>query len=187
MSAYVVLQHFLAAVWDRFLQIVTAPLHNPQMLWITLPLLITLLLMEFYFGRYTKEELGWNTAVANSLVLVFVSLDLLRQIYGVSNPYDLYTTFDIYHEKTIIALAVGVGGLLIMNLDFFHILPKKFAFKISSSLPVNFIAYLSVVAVYTNLTRDWYALAASAFLFLAVAFFFGVVHYLEPEAGESVT
>ncbi|MBD3354899.1 hypothetical protein GF361_02850, partial [Candidatus Woesearchaeota archaeon] len=58
---------------SRFMELVTAPYHHSELLWITIPLVAALILMDIYFGRYKKEELGWNTAVGNTLALAFVA------------------------------------------------------------------------------------------------------------------
>ena len=177
-------QHILPSLWERFSELVSAPLRTPDMLWITLPLLITLVMMEVYFGRYRKEQLGWNTAVGNNLVLVFVSLDLLRQLYGSSGLAGTSEVFALYPGKTIIAAGVGLSGLLILYYDFFHLLPKRFAFAISSSLAVNLTAYLAIVFIYTNLAIDLYTLFASLMLFLIAAAFFAVIRRIEPKPAE---
>ncbi len=177
-------QHVLPTLWERFTALVSAPFKNPEMLWIALPLLAALLLMELYFGRYRKEELGWNTAVGNSLILVFVSLDLLRQIYGSVSINAIAEVFALHPSKTILSVAVGLSGLLILYYDFFHLLPRRFAFTISSYLGVNLLAYLSAAVVYADLRIDWYTLFAAILLFLFAAVFFAVVHKIEPKPRE---
>ncbi|MBI2141332.1 hypothetical protein HYU16_02815, partial [Candidatus Woesearchaeota archaeon] len=79
---------------------------------------------------------------------------------------------------------VGLSGLLILYYDFFHLLPKRFAFTISSSLAVNLTAYLAIVFIYTNLAIDWYTLFASLMLFLIAAAFFAVIRRIEPKPAE---
>ncbi len=177
-------QHILPVLWERFSEIVSAPFRTPDMLWITLPLLITLFMMEVYFGRYRKEQLGWNTVVGNNLVLVFVSLDLLRRLYGTSGIAAIPEVFALHHGRTIIAVAVGLSGLLILYYDFFHLLPKRFAFTISSSLAVNLTAYLAIVLIYTSMAIDWYTLFAGLLLFAAAAAFFALVRRIEPKPAE---
>ena len=66
---------------NRGVNIVKAPFINQDMLWMLLPLLATLILMEFYLGRYKEEDIGWSEALGNALVLVFVSIDLFRHLY----------------------------------------------------------------------------------------------------------
>ncbi|MBI2550269.1 hypothetical protein HYV83_03760 [Candidatus Woesearchaeota archaeon] len=178
------LQHILPSLRERFSEIVSAPFRTPDMLWITLPLLITLVMMEVYFGRYRKEQLGWSTAVGNNLVLVFVSLDLLRQLYGSSGLAGISEVFALYPGKTIIAATVGLSGLLILYYDFFHLLPKRFAFTISSSLAVNLTAYLAIVIIYTSVGLDWYTFFAGLLLFVTAAAFFALVRRVEPKPAE---
>lgn len=183
MSTQYFIHNVIPSIWERFVDVVAAPFSNPGMLWITLPLVITLLMMEFYFGRYRSEELGWNTAVGNSLVLVFVSLDLVRQVYGGAQLSSVWDVFLLNTAKTVIAVVVGFSGLLIFYTDFFHLVPKWFAFDISSPLAVNFTAYLSIVFIYTNLTIDVYAVIAALLLLLLLVVLFAVVHYFEPKVG----
>ena len=54
-----------------------------EVLWIIFPLAIATVVMLIYFGKYREEKPGWNSYVSNSLVLLFVSVILLRQIYNV--------------------------------------------------------------------------------------------------------
>ncbi|MBI3037125.1 hypothetical protein HYY73_05260 [Candidatus Woesearchaeota archaeon] len=177
-------QHVLPSLWERVSQLVAAPASNPEMLWIALPLIVTLFTMEFYFGRYRRESLGWNTSVGNSLVLVFVSLDLLRQIYGSASINAVAEVFSLNPSKTILAVAVGLSGLFILYYDFFHLLPKRFAFTISSYLGVNLLAYFSAAVIYADLRIDWYTLFAALLFFLFAAIFFAVVRRVEPKPRE---
>ncbi|MFC1768870.1 hypothetical protein ACFLZX_03835 [Nanoarchaeota archaeon] len=185
------------AIGMRYVELFSAPYHFPNMIWIVTPLIVTLVLMEFYFGRYTKEELGWNTAVGNSLVLIFVSLDLLRFIFTQAYPDIVITHPGILFLNIVklpvidpikfsIAVVIGLVGLWIMLFDFFHILPKKVAFKLSESLPINVIAYLGIVLVYTDLLLDTslfnitITVLAALLMFISLMLMFGVVHILEP-------
>ena len=182
-------------VYPRFIQLVEAPRENPEMMWILTPLIIMILLMEFYFGRYTGEELGWNTAVGNSMVLIFVAIDLLRYVYGdqgivrfyeggleglsVINPY-------LLPLKTLIAVFIGMWGLMLLLMNFFHALPKKVAFFLSSTLPINITAYLGIIIVYSgdkinDIPINLTTIAAAVLLFIVVSLFFKIVHFLEPK------
>ncbi|MFC1649073.1 hypothetical protein ACFL1B_06505, partial [Nanoarchaeota archaeon] len=51
-------------IGDRMAYILTAPVFNPDMLWLVIPMVFALIVFEFYFGGHKKEELGWNSAVA---------------------------------------------------------------------------------------------------------------------------
>src|SRR3989344_25778 len=101
MAELELIKETLFLVWQRVLEILQAPLIMKDMLFILLPLLVVLLIIELYFGRYKYEKLGWNTAVGNSLALFFVGMNLL---------YFLYTNNLLFVEspKTTLAFIVVV-------------------------------------------------------------------------------
>lgn len=166
---------------SRLYEILTVPVDHPDVLWMAIPLLTTLFLLEFYFGHYSNEELGWNTALGNSLVLIFVSIDLFRLIYdGLGTP-SISVMASESPEKFLLAFFVGVEGLWLMFSNFFHLLPKKIAFAISSVFPINMTAYLSLVIVYAGISIDIATIAASIFLFVVLLLFFRIVRFLEPK------
>ncbi|MFC1691266.1 hypothetical protein ACFL0W_03730 [Nanoarchaeota archaeon] len=165
-------------VFQRLTELIKAPFLYPEMIWIVTPMVITLLIMEFYFGRYKKEELGWNTAVGNSLVLLFVSLDLLRFIYH--NPTTTFANYYMDPIKTVVAAGVGFYGLMLLFLDFFHFLPKKLAFFLASSLPINVTAYIAITVVYSGLIFDRYTIGAAVAMFLVLFIFFRILRFVIP-------
>lgn len=167
--------------------ILLAPVENTEMLWMVIPLLITLVIMETYFGRYVNDELGWNTAVGNALVLLFVSMDLLRTLVRqLPPPHTVQTVLPHFHEgKFIIALLVGLGGVYLLLTDFFRILPKQIAFNLSSAFPINYTGYLALVLTYSNIPLGWHTWAGALLLFgvLAMAFWFFrlLIPYADPQ------
>ncbi len=172
-------------LWERFQLLLTAPLTIPDMLWIVTPLLLALLLMEFYFGRYSKEELGWNTAVGNSMILIFVALDLFRFLFG--SLRESAIIYMLYRElKIIIALFVGLQGVVLLYENFFHRLPKRISFFISSALPINLTAYIAIVVIYTNIPIDLYTIAAAGMLFFLLQGLFGILHYAQKKRKEFI-
>ena len=161
-------------IWHRMLELIKAPTQNTEMLWITIPLVLTLFLMQFYFVKYTREQLGWNAAVANTLVLVFVSLDLFRFIFHYSAPPS-FLNWLLFPVKSLIAFIVVIEGLLLFFADFLHFLPKRIAFFISSSLPVNLTAYLAIVLVYTGMEITTTTILAAVMLFFILLLFFSIL------------
>ena len=179
----------LPSLKQRLIDMIQAPVVHRDMIWIITPLFITLLLMEFYFGRYSKEEMGWDTAVGNSLVLIFVCLDLLRYMYGETSFFGTIGTIRTIPisnlpVKTVVALVIGIYGFILLFFDFFHWLPKKFAFVVSSTLPINLIAYISVVVVYADLPVDYLTLVSSLVLLVGLFIIFSIIHFIEPKKRE---
>jgi hypothetical protein len=168
---------YLMGIKDRYLEILFSPAENPEMIWLLLPLVLSLLLIEFYFGRYKEEELGWNTAFGNSLVLIFVSIFLAKY---------MVETGLIFEDSTrlIIVSIIVFLGILLTIIDFFHILPKKIAFEVSSKLPMNFLAYISIILVYTDRAHIPLDITtSSAFILLFITFTIAIqlIHFLAPE------
>ncbi len=170
----------LNIIWDRVLEIAKQPLLSKDMLWILLPLLLTLLLIELYFGRYKREELGWNSALGNSLVLFFVGMNLFSWLQRNDLLY-----FAVFGEtalaKSIIAAVVTLESILLIALNFFHATPKKIAFSLSSVLLLNFIGVISIILVYSPIDMGILTLLASVVLFVLLCFFVKSLQLFEKE------
>lgn len=172
-------------IYERILDILKQPMLNKEMLWILMPMLLSLFLIELYFGRYVKEELGWNSAVSNSLVLFFVGLNLASWLYSNNMLPGFVPVETAVLEtaliKTFIAAVVIVESILLLILNFFHLITKKFAFGISSSLIINFIAVISIILVYSEVPLDIITLLACLVLFICLVIFFWFIHLIEPK------
>src|SRR3989344_5233011 len=68
------------SAFDRALELAMQPSIHKDMLILLLPLLATLFVMQIYFSRYKREELGWNSAFGNSIVLLFVGISLIAYL-----------------------------------------------------------------------------------------------------------
>jgi len=156
----------------------SSPFHFTDMLWILIPLLFTLFLMELYFGRYKFEELGWNTAFSNTLVLIFVSLDLLRYLY---NNGEL-----IFGLKTILVGSVIFLGVILTFFNFFHILPKELGFTISSKFPMNFLALCSLLIIYSRVPLDFATAGGVIILMIVTYSIIKLLNWVTPEGTQEL-
>ena len=167
-------------LYPRGFAIIDAPLKTPEMLWMLVPIIASGILMEFYFGRYKEEELGWNTAFGNSLVLTFVSIDLFRHTYEPTGMTILESLQGPDGKITIAMMLFGFAILLVL-MDYFHFLPKKLAYAISSSSFVHMIALLGIVIVYSdNIPLEWTTLLACFLLFLFANFILHIIYWIVP-------
>ncbi len=162
---------------QRALEILIAPFSQPEMFWIIIPLIISMMLMSFYFGRYKKEEIGWNTAFGNSIVLVFACLDLLRYTYNAG------LLFQFNPQNALIAVLI-LEGLFLMMFNFFHLLPKSFAFGLSSGTTINVIVLFIIVLVYSRLPLDYITAIAAGLLAAVIVMVVSIIQTLLPEASE---
>ncbi len=144
----------VTSVIDMFLVLLTAPLDYPDMLWILTPLFLTMIFTELYFARYKFEELGWNSAYGNVLVLIFVAIDLFRFLY-VNNELAFVST------RNTLVITLTILGVVMSVANFLHVWSKEVAFGISSKLPINFLAYVAVVIIYADITINLITLIAS--------------------------
>ena len=187
---------FFGELWEgiqlvlgRSVDILEQPFLGTDMLWILLPLLATLFLIELYFGRYRKETLGWTSAVGNSLVLFFVAVNLFSYLYR-SNLLISVSLIDpnmisIAVIKSIITFFILLESILLIVLNFFHLMPKNLAFGISSALMINFIGVIAIIHVYSEtLPFDIIALLASLVIFIGLAVVFKGLQLMMPKASE---
>ncbi|MFA5796774.1 MAG: hypothetical protein WC916_01900 [Candidatus Woesearchaeota archaeon] len=167
---------FLTRVWE----IIQSPFQEREMLWMLIPLLATIIFMEFYFGRYKEEELGWNTAYGNTLILLFIGIDLFRRTY---EPLGLTIRDAITSGEPKIVIAITLFGfaLLLLLIDFFHFLPKKIAYIVSSPTYINLLALLGVIVVYSkDIPLDWTTLAACIVMFGIFMFIAQIIYWIVP-------
>lgn len=148
------------------------------MIWMVIPLIIVTIVMTFYFGMYKREQLGWNTAVSNSLVLIFVSIDLLRHIFNFTMPGSVMN-FAETPFKTLVAGLIFIEGIALMFINMMHFLPKRISFAISSPLPINVTAYVVMTIVYTEMVFDWITLLAAIVLFFIIYIILKLLQLLE--------
>ena len=194
MAWYEVLWHYLADiiypyfrddVYPRFLDIVGAPIDQLNMIWILAPLVITMVLIQLYFGRHKQEEIGWNTAYGNSIVLIFVTLNLFQYLYQ-TYGYETLLLFEGTPFYKSIYVSIGLlYAFVILLIDFTHLVPKKIAFFFSSSITVTVTAFIAIVLVYSDVPFDTVTLSAALIIFLIVFLFFRLFRWTIPASEEA--
>lgn len=144
---------FAALVWARFLELALVPLRNTDMLWAAVPLVAATAFITLYFARHQREELGWNTAFGNTMVFLFMAMNLIREMYQSSSPpsWENVTSNPLYLTFTV---ALACAGAFLMLVTYFHLLPKRLAFAIFSAVPINVAAYVMISIVYAGVPAD---------------------------------
>lgn len=161
---------------------------STEVLWIILPLFIATVAIIIYFERYRDERPGWNTYFANSLVLLFVSIILLRYIQSINGLGAV--NYVEYGGKTIVSAIVLLIGIVILLFNFEHFLPEKVARQISSPLTLNLVAYIAVLFVYSGaenagkgafapeITSSWSIFLALLILFIVLIIILNLIKRL---------
>jgi len=152
-------------VWARTIELALAPLNNQNMLWIAIPLLIATLFMTLYFGRYKREELGWNTAFGNTMVFLFVALNLIKEMYQQGGSLEI-----LFENRLYLLLTVGLmaAGVLLMFVTYFHLLPKRLAFFLFSAPPINVAVYVAMAIVYADVPTDYMTVLAGVLFLILI-------------------
>lgn len=149
----------LPELLSRLFVFVAAPVLYPEMWWLLIHLALTFFLFEFYFERHHAENLGWTAALANSVVMIFISMELLRSIYGhYDSPFVVlwtvaqdYFTLGFFADQMIMVsliLFLGIAGVATAVINYFHLLPSRLAFIVSGHKTVNLLAYFLIVVVW---------------------------------------
>jgi hypothetical protein len=134
-------------VYDSLSYLIGLTFH-PEVLWNIIPLAAALILIVLYFGVFRGEKPGWGSYVSNTLVLIFVSMNLLRYVYELGGG-ELGNLID-FPSKTGAALFLLLVSLLLLRFNFGRIFPKKVVAFITSTVTVNLIAYIMILFVYSE-------------------------------------
>lgn len=149
-------------VTARYLDILTFPLDHPEFVPSLIPLFLGLFIMQLYFGRYRYEELGWNSAVSNAVLLITTGISLVLQL-GLQ-PF-------ASGPRSVVAYGIVVTGLIILLLNFYHIWPAEIAFNVSSAFTSYTLAYLAIAIAYKGLPLTDDTLTAAAAFFITLNLF----------------
>ncbi len=177
--------YFLVKIYPRFLEMMQAPFQNKELVWVLAPLAVSMFLIQVYFGRYKNEELGWESAYGNTIVLTFVSVNLLKHIYDSYGQKIIYAVGTEPFYKTILVLAIVLEALFLMFADFFHKMPKKLSFLLSSSIFINITAFIAIIIVYSSVPIDQLTLLTSLLILIAASIFFAAFRWVIPPSNEA--
>lgn len=177
--------YFLVKIYPRFLEMMQTPFQNKELVWILAPLAVSVFLIQIYFGRYKNEELGWESAYGNTIVLTFVSVNLLKYIYDNYGHKIVYAVGTEPFYKTVLVFAIVLEALFLMFADFFHKMPKKLSFLLSSSIFINVTAFIAIIIVYSSVPIDQLTLLTSLLILVAASIFFAAFRWIIPPSDEA--
>jgi hypothetical protein len=177
------IETFFIELLHTLVKFLYAPVLFPKMLWIVIPVILAILLMELYFWRYPRLNIDYHKSMENTIFLLFISFDLLR-----------YVVMDGYHNAVKVFLCLGfiVFNVIIALLDLYHKLPLSLFSRLSSKFVIAFFSYVVVVLVYSDL-MDTFSLLFLAYIMLSVVIFFLLIVIirkifiiLEPKSYEEI-
>lgn len=172
----------VSEILQRFVVLVLAPLTDEKMLWAAIPLAIATLFVTLYFGKYKNEELGWNTAFSNTMVFLFVSINIIQYIfyYEANSSWDRLISSPFHSTVTFGLICTA---FFLMLITYYHLLPKKVAFFLFSAPPVNVAVYVLMTIVYTGVPADYTTILAALLLFVIIFAILRAIQLLEQMSG----
>ena len=164
------LEYVKNEVIPRFSEILITPWMNKETLWMVIPLILIMFFIQAYYGRNKTEDLGWDTAFGNAVSLFWVSILLFKFMIENTSPIELFESGAL--RSLILIGILFAWTLLLLVSDYFHALPKRVAFLLSSDIPINATAYIFIVLIIGNIPLDTTTLLAGLFFLLYIAIFF---------------
>jgi hypothetical protein len=166
---------YLILAWKIFIR----PWTSPETLWLVLPLVLILLLIHLYFGRHRTEELGWNSAFGNSISLLWVCVILFRFLFSEYKWAAVF--FESKPMKSLIIIGVlTLWVLLLLAFNFFHVMPKRLAFVLSSSDSLYILAYIIISVIIGDFALNMKTLIAAIILFIIMLAALQLIKHLIP-------
>jgi hypothetical protein len=142
------------------------PLEQPELLPTVLPLVFGAVVIELYFGKYTQEELGWNTSVGNAVIWATTGITLLM-------------TTSMTQQERYAAYGLIAVGAFVGYMDFNHKWSDSVAFIVSSSGIVYTLAYIAVIMIKTSMPVNATTMKGAAIFLVGVNVVFKVIQSME--------
>ncbi|MFB6241829.1 MAG: hypothetical protein ABEJ36_03445 [Candidatus Nanosalina sp.] len=155
-------------VRERLLEFIYAPLNNPELVPNLLPLIMGAFIMELYFGKHKKEDLGWNTALGNAVIWMSTGISLIIA--------EQLSTPELYAAYVLIGVGFFAGFM-----DFFHIWPTTIGWVVSSSAVVYTFGWTVVMVIKTGVPVNRTTLISAGLFFVGINTLFKIIQGLETD------
>ena len=175
-------QYLTTVVLPRIQDLVITAYHDEEILWAVVPVLINLFLIQIYFGRNKEEIIGFDTAYANSIVVIFVGAGLIKYM---QETYALQAFLVPGTDAFVKAIFVGVVlvlAFILALITLFHAVSQKFAAFITNAVVISFITLISIVIVHSSVQLDRDTLASGMIFFLAFYSFWRIFRLIIPSS-----
>lgn len=136
-----------------------APFRNPSLLWQLIPLWGLWIALEFYFGYYKHENLGWNTALGNGISLFWIVIGTMQYLTqkGLS---------DLGVSGIIFLSIITLYALFIVAGSFKHWISKKVMFFFAAPPIIYYSSILVILFAYETIVFSGPMLIAILVLFI---------------------
>jgi hypothetical protein len=161
-----------------FSHIAAAPFQNLEIWWYLFPILALWITLEFYFGLYKSESMGWNTALGNAFSFAWVNIEGMRVLFEKSLDF-------FWFRFGILSIAIAYSCMVIY-LVFTHRVKDKYAFLAASPHVTYFLSAVSIMWMHGVLVIDFWVLLDLFILFWFTVVLFIIIKKILPQkAGSS--
>jgi hypothetical protein len=165
---------FLQNLLNGFTEISKSFIHDLSIWWVLAPVFLIWIIVEVYFGMYKKEALGWNTALANGITLMWICVDSLRHTFSVEVSY--------FWIRFTVILGFLLFGLFLIYVCFKHRFSERFTFHIASPNLIFFLALSVVLFTYGELSLNWYVILDLFIIFIFIILIITLLKKLIPQS-----
>ena len=169
----------MVSIWDNLLsgfsEIFSAPLKDTSIWWLLAPIILFWVVIEIYFGRYKKENLGWNTALGNGLSMFWIVIISFKVLFDES-----LGLFSI--DKLLFVVFIGIYAILIIFISFTHKIKENVFFLIASPTAVYYLSAIAILWIYNLLTINIWVAADLIILYLIILILETLLKKLIPAA-----
>lgn len=161
-------------VFQTAIQIIMAPVYQPELIPTLMPIILGGIVLELYFGKYEHEDLGWNSSVSNAVIWISTGLTLV-----------LTSELTNLLEKTVTYFLIALG-LFIGYMNFFHKWSSSIAYTASASGLVYSLAYVAVVMIKSGMPVNSITIQSAILALSMIAIVFQVIKALETPARDDL-
>jgi len=131
-------------LWTALLDIFKSIFHDPSIFWFLGPIILFWLVLEIYFSKYKKEELGWNTALGNGLSVFWILIISIKYLF--ENHMENFEW-----PKFIALIVIMLYALFIIINSFSHKIRANVSFLLASPSVIYYLSGIAILWTYGNL------------------------------------
>ena len=147
--------------WHLFvywLSIFAAPLKEPEMFWIVIPIWVNWFFTEFFVEKYGTT---FGNAVSNGAIPILASLDWTRYLYRLLSDGYIRNSSGVF-LKFALSIGIALYGFFVILAG---IKTNKIVFFIGRIRYITYVLLMATPIVYNVIKLNWYT------LFTIMAFF----------------
>lgn len=167
----------LSYSWSLFaywLSIFAAPLKEPEMFWIIIPIWINWFFTEFF---QEKHGTSFGNAVSNGAIAILASVDWTRYMYRLLSDGIARFSTGVFLKFTVAIAVFGYGIFVIIA----GIQIKRIVFFIGKIRWVTYILLMFTPIVYNVIKMDFYTIFAIMLFFPLYYWFIEIFDRVTPE------